>query len=223
MSRARRRRAPQPPRLPARRRRRGGRASLPGEHPGTLALGRRLETRFRFLHLHRGRRRPLEILSRGDGALTQAGLAAAGKATSALAAHADNLLLLSGINWPPGSSRGDSHVDGLCVALTGKLPQEVQDVTKVTAGGPSADSFIAAKVHPGKAPIALYAGNVRNGYEAQRLSFAGPGQLNPVVDNPYNLYRELMGLLARRRSPATRPLSCCSRAARAFTTWCAKT
>ena len=111
-----------------------------------------------------------------------------------LAAHADNLLLLSGINWPPGSSRGDSHVDGLCVALTGKLPQQAQDVTKVTAGGPSADSFIAAKVHPGKAPIALYAGNVRNGYEAQRLSFAGPGQLNPVIDNPYNLYRELMGL-----------------------------
>ena len=130
------------------------------------------------------------------GALTQAGLAAAGKATSALAAHADNLLLLSGINWPPGSNRGDAHVDGLCVALTGKLPQQMQDVTKVTAGGPSADSFIAAKVHPGKAPIALYAGNVRNGYEAQRLSFAGPGQLNPVIDNPYNLYRELMGLTA---------------------------
>ena len=73
-------------------------------------------------------------------------------------------------------------------------------MTKVTAGGPSADSFIAAKVHPGKAPIALYAGNVRNGYEAQRLSFAGPGQLNPVIDNPYNLYRELMGA-ARRRIP----------------------
>ncbi len=94
-------------------------------------------------------------------------------------------------------------------------------MTKVTAGGPSADSFIAAKVHPGKAPIALYAGNVRNGYEAQRLSFAGPGQLNPVIDNPYNLYRELMGLTDA--VPATRPPSCCSRAARAFTTWCAKT
>jgi hypothetical protein len=64
----------------------------------------------------------------------------------------------------------------------------------VTASGPSADAFIAAKAHPGKAPIALYAGNVRNGYEAQRLSFAGPGQLNPVIENPYDLYRELMGL-----------------------------
>jgi hypothetical protein len=64
----------------------------------------------------------------------------------------------------------------------------------VTAGGPSADAFIASKVHPDKGPIALYAGNVKNGYEAQRLSFAGTGQLNPVIDNPYNLYRELMGL-----------------------------
>jgi hypothetical protein len=128
------------------------------------------------------------------GPLTQAGLAAAGKATSELAAHADNLLLLSGINWPPGSSMGDAHVDGLCVALTGKVPLPGQDATKATAAGPSADSFIAAKVHPNKPPIALYAGNVKNGYEAQRLSFAGLGQLNPVIDNPYNLYRELMGL-----------------------------
>ena len=70
------------------------------------------------------------------GPLTQAGLAAAGKATSELAAHADNLLLLSGINWPPGSSMGDAHVDGLCAALTGKVPLPGQDATKATAGGP---------------------------------------------------------------------------------------
>ena len=128
------------------------------------------------------------------GPLTQPGLAAAGMATSHLAAHADNLLFVSGVNWPAGTNRGDAHVDGLCAALTAKLPVSVGDVRNVTAGGPSADAFIAAKVHPGKSPIALYAGNVRNGYEAQRLSFAGQGQLNPVIDNPYDLYRELMGL-----------------------------
>jgi hypothetical protein len=135
-----------------------------------------------------------QFLPQTPGPLTQAELAAAGKATSQLAGHAGNLLLLSGINWPAGTNRGDAHVDGLCAALTAKLPVPMGDVTKVTAGGPSADAFIAAKVHPGKAPIALYAGNVRNGYEAQRLSFAGAGQLNPVIDNPYDLYRELMGL-----------------------------
>jgi len=129
------------------------------------------------------------------GPLTQAGLAAAGKATSQLAAHADNLLFLSGINWPPNSYRGDSHVDALVAALTARQPVSVTGgATKVTSGGPSADAYIAAMAHPGKPPIALYAGNVKNGYEAERLSFAGAGQLNPVIDNPYNLYLALMGL-----------------------------
>ena len=129
------------------------------------------------------------------GPLTQAGLAAAGKATSQLAAHADNLLFLSGIDWPPNSYRADSHVDALVAALTARQPVSATGgATKVTSGGPSADAYIAAAAHPGMPPIALYAGNVKNGYEAQRLSFAGPGQLNPVIDNPYNLYLELMGL-----------------------------
>jgi hypothetical protein len=128
------------------------------------------------------------------GPLTQAGLAAANKATSMLAAHADNLLFLSGIRWLPGSNRGDSHVEGLIAASTARLPVDPANLTQATSGGPSADAYIAAAAHPGKPPIALYAGNVKNGYEAQRLSFAGPGQLNPVIDNPYNLYLELMGL-----------------------------
>jgi hypothetical protein len=129
------------------------------------------------------------------GPLTQAGLAGALKATSQLATHADNLLFLSGINWPAGSYKADSHVDALVAALTARQPVSVEGgATKVTSGGPSADAYIAAAAHPGKPPIALYAGNVKNGYEAQRLSFAGAGQLNPVIDNPYNLYLELMGL-----------------------------
>ena len=87
-------------------------------------------------------------------------------------------------------------MDGLCAAYTAKVPLPLtgSDVTKVMASGPSADAYIAAKVHPDKGPIALYAGNINNGYEAQRLSFTGPGQLTPVSANPYDLYLELMGL-----------------------------
>ncbi len=140
------------------------------------------------------------------GPLTPAGLAAAGKATSQLAAHADNLLLLSGINWPPGSYRADSHVDGLCVALTGKVPQQGERAELVMGAGPSADSVIAAKTHPGKGPLALYAGFLKNGYEAQRLSFAAAGQLNPVIDNAYNLYLELVGLATPGGDPTARRL-----------------
>jgi hypothetical protein len=128
------------------------------------------------------------------GPLTQAGLAAAGKATSQLAAHADNLLFLSGVNWLPGTYRSDSHAEGLIAALTARLPVWVPTgATNVTSGGPSADAYVAASAHPGKPPLALYAGNVRS-FEGPRLSFAGPMQLNPVIDNPYNLYLELMGL-----------------------------
>ena len=74
------------------------------------------------------------------GPLTQAGLAAAGKATSQLAAHADNLLLLSGIRWPLTSTTGDAHVNGLCVALTGKVPQAGMSAQLAMGAGPSADA-----------------------------------------------------------------------------------
>jgi hypothetical protein len=125
------------------------------------------------------------------GPLTQAGLAAAGKATSQLAAHADNLLFLEGISWPPGTYMSDLHAEGLVAALTARRP--AAGGTNATSGGPSADAYVAAFAHPGKPPISLYAGSVKS-FEGPRLSFAGPMQLNPVIDNPYNLYTELMGL-----------------------------
>jgi hypothetical protein len=140
------------------------------------------------------------------GPLTQAGLAAAGKATSELAAHADNLLLLSGIDWPPGTSRADSHVDGLCAALTAMVPRAGESGNRALASGPSADTAIASMVHPGKPPLALYAGFPNNGYAGPKLSFAAAGQLLPVVDNPYNLYLELMGFVGASGDQAARLL-----------------
>ena len=137
-----------------------------------------------------------QFLPDTTGPLTQAGLAASGKATGQLAAHANNLLLLSGIRFPLSANTGDAHVNGLCAAITGTAPLPGTSAAAAMASGPSADAYIAAKVHPGKLPISLYAGNVKNGYAAARLSFSGPGQLLPVIDNPYNLYLELMGLAA---------------------------
>ena len=139
------------------------------------------------------------------GPLTQAGLAAAGKATSELAAHADNLLLLAGIDWPSGA-HADSHIEGLCSSLTARLPQSGGSANQALASGPSADAYIAAKVHPDKGPLALYAGYPNNGYAGPRISFAGAGQLLPVVDNPYNLYLELMGFVGASGDAAARRL-----------------
>src|SRR6185295_3156679 len=46
---------------------------------------------------------PESFFPNARGELTAAGLAAVPKATSKLAAHADNLLFVKGINWPSDS------------------------------------------------------------------------------------------------------------------------
>jgi len=126
------------------------------------------------------------------GALDSTTLAAAGKATSELARHADRLLFVKNVNWVRTSPTADSHPEGLCMALTAMGPTSG---TQPTSQGPSADWVIAEKVQPGKAPLTLYAGNRKNGYIAERLSFSKAGQVTAANDNPYKLYLELIGLV----------------------------
>jgi hypothetical protein len=78
-------------------------------------------------------------------------------------------------------------------ALTAKPPNN--STLSGVATGPSADVVIASKVHPTLDPLTLYAGNQRNGYAAERLSFTNAGAIRPAVGNPYTLYLELVGLL----------------------------
>ena len=129
------------------------------------------------------------------GPLTQAGLAAAGKGTSQLAAHANNLLFVSGIRWPPGSAKNERHGEGLCASLSGRVPFRDGSSPGPLATGPSADAYIASRAHPGKPSLALYVGPPST-FIGPSLSFSGAGRLQPVTSNPYNLYLELMGLAA---------------------------
>jgi len=128
------------------------------------------------------------------GALTTAGLAEGEKATSALAAHAKNLLFLKNINWPSGGPQGDPHAEGPCQALTARKP--TGSGSTAMASGPSADWVIANAVHPGTEPLTLYAGNRKNGYIAERFSFSESGTVTAAVDNPYQLYQTLVGIAA---------------------------
>jgi hypothetical protein len=128
------------------------------------------------------------------GALTAASLAEGDKATSALAAHAKNLLFLKNVGWPTGGPTGEPHAEGPCQALTARTP--TGSGSTAVASGPSADWVIANAVHPGKAPLTLYAGNPKNGYIAERFSFSEAGKVAPAVDNPYLLYQELVGIAA---------------------------
>jgi hypothetical protein len=133
------------------------------------------------------------------GPLTESGLAAAAKATSELSRHAKRLLFVKGVNWVGGTGAAEPHAESLVLALTGRAADTPS--VQAMSTGPSADFAIAERVQPGKAPLTLYAGNLRNGYIAHRLAFSKAGELATANDNPYTLYQELVGLLGPGGTP----------------------
>ena len=138
---------------------------------------------------------PGNFLPNTPGALTSASLAAmTDKATSVLAPHAENLLLIKGLSFPQGSPMACSHAEGSCQSLTAAPP--ATHGNQAYASSMSVDTLIASIVNPeGAAPLALYAGS--KGYIAERISFkaGGPGQVRSADVNPYLLYAKLVGLL----------------------------
>ncbi|HEX2658118.1 MAG TPA: DUF1552 domain-containing protein [Polyangia bacterium] len=131
------------------------------------------------------------------GALTSAGLmGATDKAVSPLAPHAANLLFVNGVSFPLSGPTNCGHAQGLCQSLTGVAPQGGGQ--SAASGGMSVDMVIAPKVNANKAdPMTLYAGNRKNGYIAERISFkaGGAGNVRSADDNPYTLYSKLMGMV----------------------------
>jgi len=132
------------------------------------------------------------------------GLLSGGKAVDALAPYAKNLLIVKGINFPLSGPTGCGHAQGLSQALTAKQP--TGNGSQATAAGPSADFVISKAVNPaGTDPMTLYAGNLRNGYIADRLSFDDNARVRASVDNPYKLYQKLTNLAAPAGSGGTTP------------------
>jgi hypothetical protein len=137
---------------------------------------------------------PARFFPSATGALTTASMGT-DKATSALAPHAANLLFLKNVNFAMPGTTGCGHAQGLCQALTGTVSTGTGN--SAVSGGISADMVISAAVNPaGTDPLTLYAGNKKNGYIAERLSFkgSGAGQVRSADDNPYTLYSKLVGL-----------------------------
>ena len=132
------------------------------------------------------------------GALTTAGLAGATDiATSALSAHAANLLFLKGINYPNPGPKSCGHAEANVQTLTGLAP--AANGNTAYAAGPSADTLIGKAL--GADPLALYSG--AKGFIAERISFkaAGAGQVRSADVNPYLLYSKVVGLAGA--APAT--------------------
>lgn len=136
------------------------------------------------------------------GALTTAGLQGmTDKAVSVLAPHAANLLFVRGVNFPNPTQSGCGHAQGLCHSLT--AAPSSGGGNGAYSGGPSADVVVAKAVNGGADPLTLYAGNKRNGYIAERISFkaAGTGNVRAADDNPYTLYSKLVGLTTTGGGP----------------------
>lgn len=118
------------------------------------------------------------VLSSGDQAVNQ------------LKDHANNLLIIRGVNFPI-IGRGCGHSEGLVQSLTAAQPRS--SGPQATASGPSVDFVISQAVNPaGTDPLTLYAGNINNGYIEERLSFDGNGTTRAAADNPYKLYQSLV-------------------------------
>lgn len=135
------------------------------------------------------------------GALTTASLQAEGKAVSALADHAANMLIVDGINYP-GRLTNCGHAQGLVQSLTGAPVEGGGPGSKAT--GISADMLISGELNPsGVDPLTLYGGS--KFYVAERISFSGPGNARPAERNPYNVYRSLVGLVGNGGDGMTDP------------------
>lgn len=143
---------------------------------------------------------PKRFWPASTGALSSV-LGSGDKAVDELKDHASNLLIIKGLNFIAGG-QGCGHAEGLVMSLTARQPKTTG--SKATAAGPSVDYAISQAVNPaGTDPLNLYAGNIKNGYIMERLSFDSSGTTRAASDNPYKLYQSLVGVASPAGSGGT--------------------
>jgi len=142
---------------------------------------------------------PEKFWPMATGALTNASMTAdkATRSTGELAAYADKLLIVKGVNLP-FSSNGCSHSAADAQILT---------AAKITAGstnckamGISADTAIAtAKNPPGRDPLVMHAGMFSPGGTGFDIpgyvSYITPQQARVYIDSPYKAYQQIIGVV----------------------------
>ena len=133
------------------------------------------------------------------GALTNASMTAdkATRSTGELAAHAEKLLIVRGINLP-FSSNGCSHSAADAQILTGA--NITPGSTNCKAKGISVDTAIAtAKNPPGRDPLVLHAGMFSPGGTGFDIpgyvSYVTPQQPRVYLDSPYKAYQTIIGAI----------------------------
>lgn len=115
-----------------------------------------------------------------------------GQAAEGLLDYASKTLWVGGLKFPQNSN-GCGHAQGMCQVLTGTGHNGGGGNTAQSTG-PSIDTIIANELNPtGVEPLAMYAG-LKLGYINERLSFVSAGQVRNAEGNPYQIYRDLIGM-----------------------------
>jgi len=150
---------------------------------------------------------PEKFWPTATGALTTASMTAdkATRSTGELAAYADKLLIVKGVNLP-FSSNGCSHSAADAQILT---------AAKITTGGTnckamgiSVDTAIAkAKNPPGREPLVMHAGMFSPGGTGFDIpgyvSYITPQQARVYIDSPYKAYQQIIGVIGNGTTMTT--------------------
>jgi len=141
------------------------------------------------------------------GALTNASMTAdkATRSTGELAAYADKLLIVKGINLP-FSSNGCSHSAADAQILT--AAKITTGSTNCKAMGISVDTAIAtAKNAPGRDPLVMHAGMFSPGGTGFDIpgyvSYITPQQARVYIDSPYKAYLQIIGAVGNGTTVTT--------------------
>ena len=142
---------------------------------------------------------PEKFWPTATGALTNASMTAdkATRSTGELAAYADKLLIVKGINLPYNST-GCSHSAADAQILT--AAKITSGSTNCKAMGISVDTAIAkAKNPPGRDPLVMHAGMFSPGGTGFDIpgyvSYITPQQARVYIDSPYKAYQQIIGVV----------------------------
>ena len=142
---------------------------------------------------------PEKFWPTATGALTNASMTAdkATRSTGELAAYADKLLIVKGINLPY-SSTGCSHSAADAQILT--AAKITSGSTNCKAMGISVDTAIAkAKNAAGRDPLVMHAGMFSPGGTGFDIpgyvSYITPQQARVYIDSPYKAYQQIIGAI----------------------------
>lgn len=144
------------------------------------------------------------------GALTPKGLAAdlaANRAVGELAAHANNLLVVRGINHPFTSDQ-EPHSGGANQLLTAARHLPAQGFAETMPSGISVDVRIARALNPGgRGPLTLAFHKASYAPTTRALSYEQSGRATPWETDPIKAYGRMLGATAETQQKLERLLA----------------